>query len=107
MATRASGSPTRYTRRVSNHASFGFIAHYDIHGFYGEQLSTPERQARFLSDLIDSCAHDAGTVRPDLWTDVKSVLLKRLRPDSIWAESSPIEPFGVRTPARRDAPTLS
>lgn len=58
---------------LSNHASFGFIAHYDIHGFYDEQLSTPERRTRFLSVLIDACERDAGTVRPDLWTDVKAL----------------------------------
>lgn len=91
---------------VSNHGYFGFIAHYDIHGFYDEELSAPERRSRFLGDLIEACEHDAGTVRPDLWTDVKAVLLRQLRPSSPWAELSPVEVFGVAAPTRSDAPTL-
>lgn len=91
---------------VSNHGYFGFIAHYDIHGFYDEQLSTPDRRTRFLDDLIDACERDAGTVRPDIWTDVKAVLLQRLRPGSPWVESSPVDALGVSAPTRPDAATL-
>lgn len=91
---------------VSNHGYFGFVAHYDIHGFYDEQLSTPDRRTRFLDDLIDACERDAGTVRPDIWTDVKAVLIQRLRPSSPWVELSPVEAFGVSAPPRPDVPTL-
>lgn len=33
----------------------GFIAHYNIHGFYDAQMSTPERRASFLRSLERSC----------------------------------------------------
>ncbi|MFC4244995.1 hypothetical protein ACFOYW_16625 [Gryllotalpicola reticulitermitis] len=61
---------------LSTHGYFGFIAHYDRHGFYTAQLSTPERRARFLDSLLRACERDAHTDRPDLWSDVKHALLQ-------------------------------
>lgn len=69
---------TRFTKALYdglyNHGYFGFIAHYDRHGFYAEQFSTPERQARFFRDLMDDCRREYHQERPDIWTDVKRVL---------------------------------
>lgn len=65
---------------LSTHGYFSFIAHYDIHGFYDEQLSTPERRARFISELRRDCERDRHSRRPDIWSDVKDVLAKRLSP---------------------------
>lgn len=66
---------------LSTDGHFGFIAHYDIHGFYAEQMSTPERRAQFLRDLASNCEKDAHLDRPDLWSDVKAVLARHLPPD--------------------------
>ena len=72
----------RFTRQLymglSTHGYFGFIAHYDLDGFHHAQFSTPDRQARFLKQLRSCCARDSKLDRPDLWTDVKTVLLDRL-----------------------------
>jgi hypothetical protein len=72
----------RFTRQLymglSTHGYFGFIAHYDLDGFHHAQFSTPDRQARFLKQLRSCCARDSKLDRPDLWTDVKAVLLDRL-----------------------------
>ncbi len=91
---------------LSAHGYFGFVAHYDIHGFYDEQLSTPERRSRFLEDLADACERDAHLARPDLWSDVKAVLIQRLRPSSPMAGLSPLDVFGVGHASQHDAPTL-
>lgn len=84
-----------------NDGHFGFIAHYDIHGFYDEQLSTPERRAQFLTELRSDCERHSHLDRTDLWSDVKAVLAERLRPQeprtAIRARSA--------TRARRAAPT--
>ena len=103
----------RFTRPLylglSTHGYFGFIAHYDIHGFYDEQMSTPARRERFLSDLASDCQKDAHLDRPDLWSDVKAILAIRLMPQ---AEQAPAarrlaSSFGTRPPAAGpDAPTL-
>ena len=61
-----------------NSGYFGFIAHYDRAGCYYDQLSTPERRTRFLTDLRRSCDRDRHTERPDIWSDVKAVLAERL-----------------------------
>lgn len=67
----------RFTRNLylglSTHGYFGFIAHYDIHGFYDEQMSTPERRTQFLHDLAIDCERESHLDRPDLWSDVKAV----------------------------------
>lgn len=107
-------SRERFTRALylglSTHGYFGFIAHYDIHGFYDEQMSTPTRRAQFLHDLALDCQHDAHLHRPDLWSDVKAVLRHHLSPDRGQPASHrlpPIAAFGARTAsARDDAPTL-
>ncbi|GAB2562210.1 hypothetical protein [Leucobacter ruminantium] len=56
----------RFTRSLydglSNHGYFGFIAHYNLDGFYEAQLSTPDRRARFLNDLRQDCGRDAPTM---------------------------------------------
>lgn len=95
---------------LSNHGYFGFIAHYDIHGFYAEQLSTSERQARFLRDLTRDCEREAGLDRPDLWTDVKAVLVKQLlvEPDEVASHRPRQFPsIGARAASRHDdTPTL-
>ncbi|WP_210415956.1 hypothetical protein [Humibacter ginsenosidimutans] len=115
----ADGDPREHFTRtlymgLSNHGYFGFIAHYDIHGFYGEKFSTPARQAEFLRDLTRSCRHDARLDRPDLWTDVKQILLRHLH-DGTLDDKRPVrrrQPFVTATPAgigarrRGDAPTL-
>ena len=95
---------------LSTHGYFDFIAHYDIRGFYAEQLSTPERQRRFVRDLVYSCKRDANLNRPDLWSDVKSVLAQHLSRPSTEAPPPRLQPF--RAPSSRrvsgsnDAPTL-
>ncbi|MBN9141576.1 MAG: hypothetical protein J0H23_12195 [Micrococcales bacterium] len=105
----------RFTRPLylglSTHGYFGFIAHYDIHGFYDEQLSTPARRERFLSDLARDCQKDAHLDRPDLWSDVKAVLASRLMQEQEPLRSprrlAPASSFGAQpTAARPDAPTL-
>ncbi|GAA1050981.1 hypothetical protein [Arthrobacter russicus] len=104
----------RFTRSLylglSNHGYFGFIAHYDIHGFYAERLSTSERQACFLRDLTRDCEREAGLDRPDLWTDVKAALAKQLLVEPDEASSRrprQFPPMGARAASRRDdAPTL-
>lgn len=74
----------RFTRNLylslSTHGYFGFIAHYDIYGFYAEQMSTPERRAQFVRDLSIDCEREAHLDRPDLWSDAKAVLAQHLRP---------------------------
>lgn len=59
---------------LHNHGYFGFIAHYDRHGFYAEKFSTPSRQAEFLVDLRWACERDYDSDRTDLWGDVKTLL---------------------------------
>lgn len=68
----------RLYKGLSTHGYFGFIAHYDIHGFYDERLSTPQRRASFLHELRRDCDRDAHLNRPDLWSDVKAVLRDHL-----------------------------
>lgn len=95
---------------LSTHGYFGFIAHYDIHGFYAEQLSTPARRTQFLRDLAADCERDAHLDRPDLWSDVKAVLARHLPSDPeelVTRRLPPVTAFGTRTgTARNDAPTL-
>lgn len=111
----ADGFPeNRFTRPLylglSNHGYFGFIAHYDIHGFYAEQLSTPERQERFLRELMESCRHDVGLDRPDLWTDVKGALAKHMSTELTEQRRARLRPFRTMAsrpaPSNDDAPTL-
>lgn len=59
---------------LHNHGYFGFIAHYNRHGFYDEKFSTPARQEEFLSELRWACQRDYDSDRTDLWADVKTVL---------------------------------
>ncbi len=105
----------RFTRPLylglSTHGYFGFIAHYDIHGFYDEQISTPARRERSVRDLARDCQKDAHLDRPDLWSDVKVVLASRLmleqEPVPSRRRLAPSSSFGARQPAARpDAPTL-
>ncbi|MFT4081390.1 MAG: hypothetical protein QM638_02285 [Nocardioides sp.] len=104
----------RFTRALylglSTHGYFGFIAHYNIHGFYEEQMSTPARRAQFLHDLALDCEKDAHLDRPDLWSDVKAVLVHHLPSDREQPSSRrlpPVTAFGTRPAAARDdAPTL-
>lgn len=111
----ADGFPEdRFTRPLylglSNHGYFGFIAHYDIHGFYAEQLSTPDRRARFIADLARDCEREAGLDRPDLWADVKGVLARHLSTEVPEPRATRLHPFpsmGSRpATSRADAPTL-
>ena len=96
---------------LSTDGHFGFIAHYDIHGFYDEQLSTPERRARFVTELRRGCERGSGFDRPENWSDVKAVLADRLSPREPRAATAPA---GARTAAgsrraaapRYDGPTL-
>lgn len=56
---------------------FRFIAHYDINGFHYEKFSDRTRQDEFMNDLADACLRDMHmTGRADLWTDVKTILVK-------------------------------
>lgn len=68
---------------LSTHGYFGFVAHYDLNGFYDAQLSTPGRRAGFLHELRRDCEKDAHLDRPDLWSDVKRVLAERLQPQQL------------------------
>ena len=74
----------RFTRSLyqglSTHSYFGFVAHYDLDGFYDAQLSCPERRVSVLTELRGDCARDAPVDRPGLWSDVKRVLAERLQP---------------------------
>ena len=83
-----SGTAARKARFVN--ALLGFIAHYDIHGFYDEQLSTPERRSQFITDLRRGCERGSGFDRPENWSDVKAALAVHL---------SPREPRGATAPA--------
>ncbi|MBN9611837.1 MAG: hypothetical protein BGO15_09150 [Microbacterium sp. 71-23] len=104
----------RFTRSLymglSTHGYFGFIAHYDIHGFYDEQMSTPARRAAFLDELEWSCDREAHLNRPDLWSDVKTVLAEHLDHGRLRNTStrrlSPPSAFGATRPQQGDAPTL-
>jgi len=104
----------RFTRNLylglSTHGYFGFIAHYDIHGFYAEQMSTPERRTQFLRELAVGCGREAHLDRPDLWSDVKAVLAQHLPPDQELGPPrrlAPLSAFGSRSSTpRQDAPTL-
>lgn len=94
---------------LSTHGYFGFIAHYNLDGFYEAQLSTPERRALFLRDLRQDCERDANRDRPDLWSDVKRVLAEHLQ-----SQESPTQARRLPTPQPRRAvskkpigPTLS
>lgn len=95
---------------LSNHGYFGFIAHYDIHGFYAEQMSTPERRTQFLADLAAGCHRETHHNRPDLWSDVKAVLAQHLLADPELDRSrrlGALNAFGARPSSnRQDAPTL-
>jgi len=96
---------------LSNHGYFRFIAHYNIHGFYAEQMSTPERRTQFLRDLANDCQREARRNRPDLWSYVKLVLARHLlsgqdltRPRRALA---PLNVFGSQSaPFQRDHPIL-
>jgi len=92
----------RFTRQLymglSTHGYFGFIAHYDLDGFHHAQFSTPDRQARFLKQLRSCCARDSKLDRPDLWTDVKAVLLDRLE----GTEGPPLAKPSARSAAAGD-----
>lgn len=59
---------------LHNHGYFGFIAHYNRHGFYDEKFSTPARQQEFLTDLTWACEREYDSDRHDLWGDVKTYL---------------------------------
>jgi hypothetical protein len=102
----------RFTRSLydglSTHGYFGFIAHYNLDGFYEAQLSTPERHARFLRDLRQDCERDARHDRPDLWSDVKRVLAERLQPQELQAQLRRLPtPQPRRTTSKKPAgPTL-
>lgn len=94
-----------------NDGYFGFIAHYDIHGFYDEQLSTPERRSQFVAELLRGCERDSDLDRPDIWTDVKAVLAERLRPQQPRTATGPTTArttAGARRTTRPqyDGPTL-
>ena len=75
------GFKGRFTKRLYEglHCSgyFGFIAHYNIHGFHDEKFSTPARQDEFMADLERVSARDMhNSSRPDLWFDVKKTLVR-------------------------------
>lgn len=102
----------RFTRPLyeglSTDGYLGFIAHYDRGGFYEAQLSALERRARFLHDLRRDCERDAHRDRPDLWSNVKSVLAERLQPQELQtpARSLPTpQPHRV-APGKPAGPTL-
>lgn len=89
----------RFTKRLylglSNHGYFGFIAHYDIDGFYDAQLATPERRRSFLETLARRSRHDARLDRPDIWSDVKAVLAQRLPAPAVPERAPRLSPFTV------------
>jgi|GEM_PF-1208978 len=97
----AAGFPReKFSRRLylglSTHGYFGFIAHYNLDGFYDAQLSTAERRDGFLQQLARNCEHDADLARPDLWSDVKTVLAKHLpTPAPRPARAARLSPFTV------------
>lgn len=92
---------------LSTHGYFGFVAHYNLDGFYDAQLSTPERRANFLNELRRDCEKDAHLDRPDLWSDVKRVLAERLQPQELHPPARRL-PTPRRRPAagKRDGLTL-
>lgn len=102
----------RFTRSLydglSTHGYFGFIAHYNLDGFYEAQLSTLDRRARFLHDLRQDCERDARYDRPDLWSDVKHVLTQRLQPQELPTQSRRLPTPQPRrtTPKKPAGPTL-
>lgn len=110
----ADGFPReRFTRQLymglSTHGYFGFIAHYDIHGFYHEQMGTPQRQASFLRTLEVACERRGGSGRADLWNDVEAVLREHLEDGQLRVPKrhlSPTPAFGTARPPRHDPPTL-
>lgn len=88
----------RFTRRLylglSTHGYLGFIAHYNLDGFYEAQLSTSQRRAGFLRQLSRQCHHDADLDRPDLWSDVKGALREHLpAPQATTARAARLSPF--------------
>ncbi len=97
----AAGFPReKFSRRLylglSTHGYFGFIAHHNLDGFYDAQLSTPERRDGFLQDLALNCEQDADLGRPDLWSDVKTVLGKHLpAPERRSKRAARLSPFTV------------
>jgi hypothetical protein len=95
----AAGFPReKFSRRLylglSTHGYFGFIAHYNLDGFYDAQLSTAERRDGFMQQLAHQCGRDAALDRPDLWSDVKTVLGKHLPAvEPSTARSTRLSPF--------------
>lgn len=91
-----------------NSGYFGFIAHYDLHGFYEEQLSTLERRAQFFAELRQACEQGRHADRPDIWSDVKAVLADRLNPREPLTAITARAARGARRAAAPtyDAPTL-
>ena len=55
---------------LSTHGYFGFIAHYDIDGFYTAQFGTAAERESFWENLDRACARHHSN-RPDIWDDVK------------------------------------
>lgn len=94
----AAGYPReRFTRRLylglSTHGYFGYIAHYNLDGFYDAQLSTPERQEGFRRELARSCARDAQQDRPDIWSDVKGILAQHFPHEATRPAAPRLSPF--------------
>lgn len=102
----------RFTRflydGLSTHGYFGFIAHYNLDGFYEAQLSTPDRRARFLRELRRECERDAHHDRPDLWSDVKRVLAGGLQSQGVQTQARRLPSPRPRraTPKKSSGPTL-
>jgi len=64
----------RLYRRLSN--MFGFIAHYDINGFWEEQLSTTQARIAFLEQIE---AYPCWGQPTHTWSDVERKIRNRLR----------------------------
>lgn len=76
-------APAKFTKAIYEglHLHFGFIAHYNLPGFYDAQLSSVDRRAAFWRQIERECGRN-WSHRPDLWDDVKLALS-----ESGWVEA--------------------
>lgn len=72
---------SKFTKAIYSHLMMhcGFIAHYDINGFYAEQLGDPTRRREFIESFLSHNmleSHAAGG--PD-YTDINEAMAEALR----------------------------
>lgn len=76
----------RFTRAVydglTGPARFGFRRGNGPAQFYETHFGSEQQQAEFRRDLQFACAGSPRIWRPDLWSDVRAVLLPHLHTDS-------------------------